>query len=58
MAKVRNPIREQTPTLPRRRTGSDARTIDLHLRLAPGEVRTVDLRKSALRDFALAQLNP
>lgn len=27
-----------------RRIGSDARAVDLHLRLAPGEVRTIDLR--------------
>lgn len=39
-----------------RRIGSDARAIDLRLRLAPGEIRTVDLRKSEPRDFTLAQL--
>ncbi|MCC7063407.1 MAG: hypothetical protein IT456_11420 [Planctomycetes bacterium] len=39
-----------------RRIGSDARAIDLHLRLAPGEIRTIDLRKSEPCDFALAQL--
>lgn len=39
-----------------RRIGSDARVIDLRVRLAPGEIRTIDLRKADAAEFDLGPL--
>lgn len=39
-----------------RHVGADARTVDLRLRLAPGEVRSIDLRKADPAQFDLAPL--
>ena len=39
-----------------RHVGADARTVDLRLRLAPGEIRTIDLRKADPAQFDLAPL--